>query len=369
MIFEIADENLLLIMRITTMNSRISLYLLIILLMGSVQSCNYNYYRGVELESQGRFEEANIEFHRAYTGSPGNEEFKEAYSRTAKLTTEDLLERYQRYIEAKKYQLAFRRLEQAQILSPENPVIKKELKKWFRILLAGKIELAQIKSLRNQIPFSDQIFLEVRINSPNVSKVLKATVDYQTQIFSVDDILYDPPQNLLMFYSLNSIGVALVNNLSGQKRFKRFIDFKTPVLVNVQGTLKDKGQDLVSISGYYPVNQLKNSHSNTYWYPARGIRYSLQLDETEIKVNSSVPHIDFLPQLLYINRKDKRYFLDFGHLQLFQKKTGGLWSFRRILDEKRVYLMDLRKNLILNPYFYYREGGYPFVAQKTNEQG
>jgi len=350
-------------LKLNRKSNLISTVLILILLSGLV-GCNYNYYRGVELEAKGRFEEANIEFHRAYTHSPSNEKFKEAYLRTATKTTEDLLKRYDKYIKEKKYQQAFRRLEQAQTLTPDNIKIKKELKKWFRILLAGKVELVQIKSLRNQIPLSDQIFLEVRINSPNVTKVLKASVDYQTQIFSVDDILYDPPQNLLMLYSLNSIGVALINNSTGRKKFKKFVDFKTPVLVNVQGTLKDKGQELVSIADYFPLNQLKKSNNDDYWYPSRGIRYSLMLDESDIKVKSSVSQIDFLPQILYINRKDKRYFLDFGHLQLFQKKTGGLWSFRRVVEKEREYLTDLQKNLILNPYFFFREGGYPFVANK-----
>lgn len=334
-----------------------------------LQSCNYNYYRGMELEAKGRFEEANIEYRRAFTNSPGNEKYREAFARTAERTTTDLLDRYQKYLDEKKYRLAYRRLEQAQALSPENLIIKNELKKWFRILLAGRVELAQIKSLRNQIPFTDQIYLEVWLNSPSVSRVLKASVDYQTQIFSVDDILYDPPQNLLMLYTINSIGVALINNSSGQKRFKKFVDFKTPVLVKVQGALQDAGNDLMPIADFYPIDKLKLSSSQLYWYPARGIRYSLSLHGNKIEVDSSVSKIDFLPQILYINRKDKRYFLDFGHLQLFQKKTGGLWSFRRIVNEERAYLSDLKKNLILNPYFYFREGGYPFVSNNLSNEG
>ena len=100
-----------------------------------LQSCNYNYYRGMELETKGRFEEANIEYRRAYTNSPGNEKYREAFLRTAERTTADLLERYQKYLQEKKYRQAYRRLEQAQTLSPENQTIKNELRKWFRILL------------------------------------------------------------------------------------------------------------------------------------------------------------------------------------------------------------------------------------------
>ena len=327
----------------------------------TLQGCNYNYYRGLELEKEGRNEEANIEFHRAYTGSPGNSKYQDAYQRTAIKTTEELLVRYDKYVKEKKYLMAYRRLERANTLTPDHPGVKEEMAKWYRILLAGKLDLVQIRSMSNQIPLTDQIVLEIRFNTPNITRRLEATVNYETKIFSVEDVLYDPPQNLLMLYSINSIGVKLVNRTTPRAQFKKFIDLKTPVLVDVQGSLKEGGNGLVAVGDLYPPELLKNYENNAFWYPSYGIRYSLLLDENAVYVKSSNNHVDYLPMILYINKEDRRYFLDFGHLELAQKKLGGLWTFRRIVAEGREYLQMLEKNLILNPYFYFREGGYPFI--------
>ncbi len=328
-----------------------------------ISGCNYNYYTGKKLEEQGRYEEANIEFHRAYTNYPDDEDFKEAYERTSLKTVEDLFERYDRFVKDKKYPSAYQLLEKANFLEPENPRVQTEMQKWYHILLAGKVELTQIKSLRNQLPLTDSITLVIKFNTPNVTRQLEASIDYQNHTFSVEDVLYDPPQNLLMLYSVNSIGVNLVNSTTRRTQYKKFIDFRVPVLVDVQGSLKSNGNGLESVRNNYPLDQLSFYNGHNYWLPSRGIRYSLKLDEDDIKVNSSVVHLDFLPFMLYINREDRRYFLDFGHLQLSQRKTGGLWSFRRLVTPERGYLDQLYKNLILNPYFYYREGGYPFVKE------
>jgi len=335
------------------------LFCAVLLLSG----CNYHYHTGLNLEAEGRFEEANIEYHRAYTRYPDNETYRDAFQRTAQKTTTNLMDRYQRYVKEKKYAMAFRRLEQAQTLLPNDPQINIELKKWYRILVAGKVDLVQIKSLQDQIPLMDQILLMVRLNTPNALKRLEAPVDYQTGTFYVEDILYDPPQDLLMLYSLNSIGVKLVNNTTRNEQFKRFVDFKTPVLIEVRGDLKGVDKGLEPVSSFYPLADLRQANSDQFWYPSRGIRYALHLDGNVIKVSSSVNKVAFLPQLLYINKRERRFFLDFGRLQLYQKKAGGVWLFRRLVDEKRGYLKNLQKNLLLNTYFFFREGGYPFIVE------
>ncbi|MBU3917662.1 hypothetical protein KKA14_19205, partial [bacterium] len=312
-------------------------------------------------EKEGRFEEANVYFHRVYTKSPDTLKYRKAFLRTADKTTEDLLIRYDKYIKENKYFMAYRRLEQAHTLTPDHPRVKEELKKWYMILLAGKLDLVEMKSMSNQIPLTDQIILEVRINTPNITRILEAPVDYLTGIFSVEDILYDPPQNLLMLYSINSIGVKLHSNTSKRSQFKKFIDFKTPVLVDVRGNLDSQDNEYSPIDQYFPLEILESSNKKGYWFPARGIRYSLNLDKSSIRVKSSANQIDFLPQILYINKQDRRFFLDFGHLQVMQKKVGGMWSYRRTVRKEREYLANLKNNLLLNPYFYFREGGYPFV--------
>jgi len=345
---------------------RLRLGLLVLLFLSG---CNYNYHRGLELERNSRFEEANIEFHRAYVRSPGNQSFREAYLRTAEKTTEELLERYDRYVTDKKYLMAFKGLQRARALTPDHPRIAEEQKKWFQVLIAGRVDLVEIKSLANQIPLTDQIELVVRINTWNASHRLEAPINYQTRTFSVEDILYDPSPDLLMMYSLNAIGVKLTNQNTRSERFQKFIDFRTPILMEVRGRLAGTGEDLSPAEGFYPIDTLRRSVNEEFWYPSKEIRYTLQLDEAQIRVDSAEGSISYLPQILYVNRQDRRFFLDFGHLQLSQRKIGGSWSLRRILTEQREYLTDLRKNVLLNTYFFYREGGFPFVLNPGAEKG
>ncbi len=351
--------------------------LIILFLAAFTQSCNYHYYQGTKLEEEGRFEEANIEYHRAYTQSPDDDDFREAYRRTSVKTAEDLMERYQLYLKKKNFHLAFHRLEQARTLRPDNPEINLEMKKWHRVLIAGRIDF-KFRTLRNQVPLSDQMILQVRLNTFNPNRQLEAAIDNQTYVFSVEDVLYDPPQNILMFYTINSIGVNLVNrsrflgkskvggavgklkNSMSSSRYQKFVDFRTPVLVKIQGHLNTGNSELLPVDQHYPIDLLKQANDSQFKYPAREIRYSLKLSENTIQVESTSGYIGFLPQMLYMNRQNRRIFLDFGHLELYQAKVGGLWSFRRIVSKDRTYLSDLRKNLLLNPYFYYRDGSFIF---------
>ena len=347
------------------------------------QSCNYHYYRGSILEREGRFEEANIEFHRAYTRSPNNRDFQDAYLRTSAATAADLMRRYRKYLEEKKYHLAFHRLEQARVLMPRDPEINLEKKKWYRILIAGRIDFT-FHSLRNRVPLADEMVLQVRINTFHPNRSLTAAIDNRTRVFSVEDVLYDPPQNILMFYTLNSIGVHLSNKsrflgnrtdgtaiakLKGaisSDRFQKFVDFRTPALVKIRGRLKTEDKPLLPVEDMYPKDAIRKANSMQYAYPSREIRYSLMLDGNGINVESSEGHISFLPQILYMNRKNRRFFLDFGHIELLQSRAGGLWKIKRIVSDTRPYMEDLKKNLLLNPYFFFREGGYPFRLAESS---
>ena len=352
-------------------------YLLLLLPFLLLQGCNYNYYQGSILEKEGRFEEANIEFHRAYTRSPNNEDFREAYLRTGAATAMDLMKRYRKYLKEKKYHLAFHRLEQARTLMPRDPEINREMKKWFRILIAGRIDF-QFHTLRNRVPLADKMVLQARINTFNPNRPLKAAIDNRTRVFSVEDVLYDPPQNILMFYTLNSIGVNLITNnrflkdtageLTIEKlnrtvlsdQFQKFVDFRTPALVKIRGRLNMKEKPLRPVDQMYPNDLIRKANNMQYAYPSREVRYSLRLDDDVVNVESSEGHISFLPQILYMNRKNRRFFLDFGHIEVLQIQASGLWKIRRIVSEERAYMKDLKKNLLLNPYFYFREGGYLF---------
>ena len=49
--------------------------LALLLLMTSI-GCSFHYDQGLDLENEGRFEEASIEYHRAYVDDPNDLEIK-----------------------------------------------------------------------------------------------------------------------------------------------------------------------------------------------------------------------------------------------------------------------------------------------------
>jgi len=337
-------------------------FLLLILGLASLASCNYNYYQGQRLEDMGRFEEANLEYRRAYTSSPFDEDFKSAYLRTSELTSEDLLVRYQQYISEGKMDLAFARLQQAKNLTPSHPLVTQELRKWTKVLVAGKVNFS-FKSLKRLVPLADDMSLMIRINTANPQKILTGRIDNLTKTFSMEDVIYNVSQKDLIFYSINSIGVGLKKDGQSEIRFIRFVDLKIPYPKDVSGSLTSLGTELKPVDQVYPLPSLQSAASTTDWVGHRGLSYSLALSDKEIKVQSSNGKIDYLPQMLYINHEERRIFIDFGVVHCFQRKLGGAWTFKREIDPKREYLEQLKHNLALSPYFFYREGAYPFVPE------
>ncbi|MDH5559992.1 MAG: hypothetical protein OEY59_03965 [Deltaproteobacteria bacterium] len=339
---------------------------IIFIALFAVVSCNYNYHIARNLEKEKRYEEANIEYQRAFTRSPSNDNYKLGYLRTAKHTAESLLARYDNYLGQEKYKLAYQRLKQAQTLAPDHPKVNGELRKWYLVLLAGKIDF-QFKTLKNQIPLTDRMILEIQFNTSNAKKKLTAQIDYQTRTFSVEDIVYDPNQDLshLMFYSINSIGVRLISQTYSLNRYEKFIDFKAPLLKNMSGSLSRNGDMLTPIRNQFSSGLTGLFNEGPFWYPSEGIQYSLEMDRNKILVQSEAENIDFLPQVLYMNRKNQRFFFDFGKLEIYQNRVGGLWSFRRAQGETREYIGKLKENLLLDPYLYYRDGAFPFIRKNS----
>lgn len=339
-------------------------FLLLLIISFSFSACSYTYYEGQQLEKEERWEQANIEYHRAYTDDPDDEDFKDAFERTSKKTVIDLLERYKKYLGEKKFNSAYNRLERARVLDPQNEIVLKELKKWVKVLLAGKVSL-DFKTLKRELQLADRMQLGVRINTPSPEQRLFARVDDQTGIFFAEDVLYDPPQDLLMFYSIGSIGVKLSQSISGGRRFradefKSFINLRTPVLTKISGKLNAEGNIRKEAGEYYPFEILSKTQTPEAWVPPRGVRYSLELRGDHIEVKSSVKYIDFVPQLMYMNHQERKVFFDFGHIELVQKNAGGAWGFKKKVSEERAYYKLLSENIILNPYFYYKEGAYYF---------
>jgi hypothetical protein len=151
--------------------------------------------------------------------------------------------------------------------------------------------------------------------------------------------------------------------LAGQ--LKKFIDFKTPILTEVKGLLQMRGENLQAIDKQYPYQLISQSNSDNFEVPSQGGRYSVNLNGKMVKINSTNGNINFLPQMLYINKLNQRIFLDFGNLEVSQDEKKQIWSFRRVVKQERDYLIDLKKSILLTPYFYFREGAFPFVKESS----
>ena len=177
----------------------------------------------------------------------------------------------------------------------------------------------------------------------------------------MEDQIYNANIQYLMSYTFNSIGIYLVRKNPTREHFQKFVDFKRPVITGVKGGLDPKGgSDLKRVDQLFPYGILKQSNGTVDWVPRQGMEYEARLAGDRIQVKKTA-QIDFLPQMMYLNQMEKRILLDFGQVEVSQKKFGGLWRFRRKVEKERDYLADIQKNILLKPYFYYREGGFPFV--------
>ncbi len=335
--------------------------ILLLLLSTLLNSCAYNYWHGKELEEEGRIEEANIEYHRAYTNTPSISLYQDAFERTAVLTSKDLIERYRNFLYLGKFKLAYDRLEKARALNPTDPEIQSELNKWTHVLLTGKVDFS-FESLQNQVPLSDEMDMQVVLNSPNPKELLYVKLDPQTGSFAIDDRVYNANIGLLMNYSIHSIGIELIRYAPPSVKYMKFVDFKKPVPAKIEGSLSPSGTGTQSVEAHYPLELLKKKGGSEFWLPKKGIEFTAKLSGDRIKVGKT-KNLDFLPQMLYLNQKDHRILLDFGSIEIQQKKIGTLWTYRRNLVEKRQYLKDIQKNILLKPFFAFREGAFPFVRE------
>ena len=74
---------------------------LILFLM--ITGCSLHYDTGKELESEGRYDEASIEYHRAFVDDPDDLEIQEALQRVHRKVAEENLVRYREYLEKNQY--------------------------------------------------------------------------------------------------------------------------------------------------------------------------------------------------------------------------------------------------------------------------
>ena len=90
---------------------RISILLLSILLSG----CSFHYDQGRQLESEGRWEEAAIEYHRAFVEDSEDQDVIEALKRVNRRVALENIERYRDYLQKREYRKAFTCLKNALI--------------------------------------------------------------------------------------------------------------------------------------------------------------------------------------------------------------------------------------------------------------
>ncbi|GIR32940.1 MAG: hypothetical protein CM15mP45_22360 [Deltaproteobacteria bacterium] len=339
-----------------------SAWLALILLL-VITGCSLHYDTGKELESEGRYEEASIEYHRAFVDDPDDLEIQEALQRVHRKVAEENLVRYREYLEKKQYHKAFSRLQSILRQNPEIGEAQEELKHWTRILLTGKIEF-EFKTIGMNLRLAEKMELQVHLNSPS-GELLRGEVSYENGIFSVEDLLYKTPREKLSEYTLNTIGLELHRKDSRgftKEQFERFIYFRTLIPGSVEGRLNGIIESVKKVADQRsnllqkPESELKD------WFPPRLVRYQMLLDENQIRILSSEKRREFAPEVLYLNSTSGRAFIDFGVLELKRDENRKKWSIRRktMVRNSDDYFTELSRNLALSRYFQY-EQAYRYV--------
>jgi tetratricopeptide (TPR) repeat protein len=328
-----------------------------LVLLFTVAGCSYHYSRGQGLEAKERWEEAMIEYRLAYVEDPKDPDYSAALERTSKRVAAENFERYQTYLAGKEFWKAYARLSDAARQDPSLEPVKAEQHKWIRVLLAGKVNLS-FESLRSNLSLADEIKLVARFNTPTPGQAVEAEIDLDNGIFFVEDLLYDPPDQLLTYYTLNSIGVNLVQAKSATHQFTsseqvRLINFRSPLLEKFEGTLA-----FGESGGPRPVLQHRRSindrpEKRPYWFPPVNTRYSPRAEGNRIQVVDEDKRTDFLPRFLYLNRASRRLFVDFGHYEIFQDPQSRRWGITRLALREQDYFRALSRNVALQPYFFY----------------
>lgn len=344
------------------------LALLALLALGG---CSLRYAEGQSLEAQGRWEEAMLAYRDAVIDSPGDPDYRTALERAEHVVARDNFDRYKAFLAEKSFHKAYDRLLDAARQDPAYAPVQEELGKWERVLVGGQVNF-KFKTSQSNVTLAEQITLIVRINTPNPGETIDAPVDIDTGTFYAEDLLYNRPSELLATYSINSIGVELVYGRTRikqftSKEFQRFINFRTPVVDNLNGSFATlDGGDLKPILAQrhalprVPVaGQPEVPPSNPH--------YSLQIEGQQVRVEPErgAAQPVYTPRFLYLNRQDRRVFVDFGRYEVSLPGLGRRWELRRLPVAGDDYFPGLSRNIALQPYFFYREGVFTFVPSRS----
>ena len=328
----------------------------LVILLGA---CTTYYAEGQFLERQKRWEEAAIAYHLAVLHDPEEAEYREALKQAEIQVALDNFARYKTYLAEKQFQKAYSRLRDASRQDPSLAPVREEMQKWLRVLVSGQVKF-EFSKVGNNIGYADEIRLMIRINTPNPGEVIEAEIDPDDGTFFTEDLLYDRPNELLASYTINSIGVSLLHGRSRIKKFtttdfRRFINFRTPILDGISGRLPlESNQKLSKVSEHR-----KNiTDLNAVWGESSEIpnpHYSIRVMDKKLVVTSAENTADFTPRFLYINKKDRRLFVDFGRYRLRLSPGDRRWRIARLSLGEEDYFNIFSTNIALEPYFFFRE--------------
>jgi len=346
----------------------------------AVSGCNVHYSEGKLRESQNRWEEAAIQYHLAVIRSPNDPEYREAYGRAVRQVARENMDRYKEYVANKEFAKAYNRLTDAARQDPDLEEAKTEQAKWLRVLISGQMQL-DFRSLQANTSLADEIRLTVRINTPNPGEVAEAEIDVDTGVFFLENLLYDRPDELLAYYTLNSIGVTLVQGRNrtrqfSSKDFVRLVNFRSPSLDIAPSNLNLPGGDSLIPVAKQRAELAGDAWNDASWAPPTAPRYELGVDPgcTQAQtgggnlcllVRSNGGRSDFTPRFLYVNKQDRRIFVDFGRYAVKQDEASRRWGLRRLSLAGQDYFPLFSQNVALQPYFYYRDGVIAYVPVKA----
>ena len=331
--------------------------------------CSLNYMAGKLRESQNRWEEAAIQYHLAVVRDPADADYAEAYARAIKQVARENLARYKEYVANKEFAKAYNRLVDASRQDPTLEELAAEQAKWLRVLVSGQVQL-DFKSVQANTNLADEIRLSVRLNTPNPGEVIEAEIDVDTGVFFVENLLYDRPNELLTYYTLNAIGVTLVQGKTRSKQFSskdfvRLVNFRVPALESPPSNLTFPGGDKLEPVAAQRRTLGEDPWSEPVWAPQPSPRYRIDIDGGRLLVQSSVGRSDFTPRFLYVNKKDRRIFVDFGRYAVKQDEASRRWGLTRLSLASNDYFPKFSQNVALQPYFYFRDGILVYVPLKA----
>jgi len=351
------------------MQSATAVALLALLVLAG--GCSLKYSQGQALEGQGRWEEAMLAYRDAVIDSPDDPEYRAALERARKVVARDNFERYKAYLAEKAFRKAYERLVDAARQDPAYEPVQQELGKWERVLVGGQL-VFDFRTAQSNISLAEEISLLVRINTPNPGETIDAEADIDTGTFYAEDLLYNRPNELLTVYSINSIGVELTFGRTRikqftSKEFLRFVNIRTPVLDELSGTLAVLPDGGLKPVGAHRVTLPEVPISTEAAAPPANPHYSLRIEGERILVDGAQAGVrpDFTPRFLYLNRQDRRVFVDFGRYEVHLPGRGQRWQLRRLPLAGHDYLPDLSRNIALQPYFFYREGVFTYVPTRS----